>query len=75
MDFEWNEAKGRSNIRKHGLDFADAEEMFRGCGGGRARHTGRLRGKAMGWARPDSRSHHARGFRGARTGHDSHHLA
>jgi len=30
MDFEWNEAKNRSNIRKHGLDFADAEEMFRG---------------------------------------------
>jgi uncharacterized protein len=30
MDFEWNEAKGRSNIRKHGLDFADAEEMFAG---------------------------------------------
>jgi uncharacterized protein len=30
MTFEWNEAKNRSNIRKHGLDFADAEEMFRG---------------------------------------------
>ncbi|MGA8271766.1 MAG: BrnT family toxin [Candidatus Sulfotelmatobacter sp.] len=28
--FEWDEAKNRSNIRKHGLDFADAEEMF--CG-------------------------------------------
>ena len=30
MNFEWNEAKNRSNIRKHGLDFADAEEIFRG---------------------------------------------
>ncbi len=30
MNFEWNEAKNRSNIRKHGLDFADAGEMFRG---------------------------------------------
>lgn len=30
MTFEWNEAKNRFNIRKHGLDFADAEEMFRG---------------------------------------------
>jgi uncharacterized protein len=30
MNFEWNEAKNRSNIRKHGFDFADAEEMFRG---------------------------------------------
>jgi uncharacterized protein len=30
MIFEWDEAKNRSNIRKHGLDFADAEELFRG---------------------------------------------
>jgi len=29
--FEWDEAKNRANIRKHGLDFADAEEMFRGA--------------------------------------------
>ncbi len=28
--FEWDEAKNRSNVRKHGLDFAAAEEMFRG---------------------------------------------
>jgi uncharacterized protein len=27
---EWDKAKNRSNTRKHGLDFADAEEMFRG---------------------------------------------
>jgi len=26
--FEWDEKKNRQNIRKHGLDFADAEEMF-----------------------------------------------
>jgi uncharacterized protein len=26
--FEWDEAKNRSNILKHGFDFADAEEMF-----------------------------------------------
>ena len=31
MNFEWNEAKNRANIRKHGLDLADAEEMFRGA--------------------------------------------
>jgi len=30
MILEWNQAKNRSNIRKHGFDFADAEEMFRG---------------------------------------------
>jgi uncharacterized protein len=30
MVFEWDEAKNRSNIRKPGFDFADAEEMFRG---------------------------------------------
>jgi len=28
--FEWDERKNRQNIKKHGLDFADAEEMFRG---------------------------------------------
>jgi uncharacterized DUF497 family protein len=30
MNFEWDEAKNRSNIRKHGFGFTDAEEMFRG---------------------------------------------
>jgi hypothetical protein len=30
MKFEWDEAKNRSNIRKHGFDFADAPEVFRG---------------------------------------------
>jgi uncharacterized protein len=30
MNFEWDESKNRANIRKHGLDFADAEELFRG---------------------------------------------
>ena len=28
--FEWDEKKNRQNIKKHGLDFVDAEEMFRG---------------------------------------------
>lgn len=27
---EWGEAKNRANMRKHGFDFVDAEEMFRG---------------------------------------------
>ncbi len=30
MRFEWDEAKNRANLRKHGYDFADAEEIFRG---------------------------------------------
>jgi len=30
MTFAWDEAKNRSNVRKHGFDFAEAEEMFRG---------------------------------------------
>ena len=30
MNFEWDETKNRANIRKHGFDFADAEEAFRG---------------------------------------------
>jgi len=30
MRLEWDKTKNRANIRKHGLDFADAEEVFRG---------------------------------------------
>ena len=30
MTWEWDETKNRANVRKHGFDFADAEEMFRG---------------------------------------------
>ncbi len=30
MRFEWDEAKNRANIRKHGFDFADAPEVFQG---------------------------------------------
>jgi uncharacterized DUF497 family protein len=29
--FEWNETKNRTNLQKHGFDFADAAEMFRGA--------------------------------------------
>ena len=28
MRFEWNQAKSENNIRKHGIDFADVEDMF-----------------------------------------------
>jgi uncharacterized DUF497 family protein len=28
MQFEWDEAKNRSNIRKHGIDFNDAIDIF-----------------------------------------------
>jgi uncharacterized DUF497 family protein len=28
MRFEWDERKNQANIRKHGLDFADAREIF-----------------------------------------------
>lgn len=30
MRYVWDEAKRRSNLRKHGLDFADAEQVFAG---------------------------------------------
>jgi uncharacterized DUF497 family protein len=30
MIYEWDEAKNRSNFAKHGLDFADAEEVLTG---------------------------------------------
>ncbi len=28
VEFEWNERKARANLRKHGVDFADAATMF-----------------------------------------------
>lgn len=28
MRFEWDEGKNKANIRKHGIDFGDACEMF-----------------------------------------------
>lgn len=31
MRFEWDPAKNRANIRKHGFDFRDAELLFRGA--------------------------------------------
>ena len=30
MGLERDEAKNRANVRKHGFDFAEAEELFRG---------------------------------------------
>jgi len=30
MLYEWDKAKNRSNFAKHGLDFRDAEQVFRG---------------------------------------------
>jgi len=30
MPFEWDAAKNRANIRKHGIDFADAARIFDG---------------------------------------------
>ena len=28
MEFEWDEAKNKANIRKHGIDFMDVKEVF-----------------------------------------------
>lgn len=28
MDFEWDDAKARANLREHGVDFADAATVF-----------------------------------------------
>jgi uncharacterized protein len=30
MEFEWDQAKNRSNLAKHGLDFEDAERVLNG---------------------------------------------
>ena len=29
MEFEWDESKARTNLRRHRVDFADAAAMFR----------------------------------------------
>ena len=52
MTFEWDPAKNLSNIQKHGFDFSDAEELFRGLlvvdpdmrQDGERRWTGMIRG-------------------------------
>jgi len=28
--FSWDDGKRRANLRKHGIDFADADDIFRG---------------------------------------------
>jgi uncharacterized DUF497 family protein len=52
MRFEWDEEKRRSNIRKHGIDFAVAVEIFgndtREWPDTRASH-GEDRWRALGW--------------------------
>jgi uncharacterized DUF497 family protein len=30
MNFTWHESKRKANLKKHGLDFADAEKVFAG---------------------------------------------
>jgi uncharacterized DUF497 family protein len=30
MDFEWDEAKRKSNLRNHGIDFVGIEKVFEG---------------------------------------------
>jgi uncharacterized DUF497 family protein len=30
MKYEWDDGKRRENLRKHGLDFEDASEIFKG---------------------------------------------
>jgi uncharacterized DUF497 family protein len=30
MKFTWRESKRKTNLKKHGLDFADAEKVFAG---------------------------------------------
>jgi hypothetical protein len=54
MKFEWDEAKNRANIRKHGFDFGEAEEMFRHLFlfvPTRARVMARSDGLQSGWCR------------------------
>lgn len=73
MEWEWDESKNRANLIKHGFDFADTEEMFRGLlivdpdtredyGETRWNGVGVIRGRI------------ARGLYGTRPGNHSHHL-
>jgi len=51
MAFEWDEAKRLANIQKHGVDFAEAIEMFDGHvleNEDRRRNYGELRIRAFG---------------------------
>lgn len=52
MNFEWDEAKNRENIQKHGLDFRDAKKIFEGStivDLDLRRDYGEDRWKAIGW--------------------------
>lgn len=31
VKFEWDESKRRSNVKKHGIDFADLPDLFKGA--------------------------------------------
>jgi uncharacterized DUF497 family protein len=31
MNYDWDEAKNRKNVAKHGLNFEDAEQVFAGA--------------------------------------------
>jgi uncharacterized DUF497 family protein len=56
MNFEWDEVKNRSNIRKHGLDFADWKTCFGACfSWNRIRE--KITGKTLERNRHNSRAH------------------
>ena len=43
MVYEWDQAKNRGNFAKHGLDFADAEQVLTGPWGGTVNNSGPAR--------------------------------
>lgn len=52
MEFEWDEAKNRRNIEKHGIDFADAQRAFNGptiTREDKRRDYGEVRFQTIGW--------------------------
>ncbi len=74
MFFEWDETKNRINVRKHGFDFVEAEEMFRGALLVRPDTPGGLRRKAVDWDWHDSGPSCLCRIRGVSERHDPHHL-
>lgn len=73
--FEWDEAKNRSNIKKHGFDCAEAEEMFHNALLNLSRYARGLRRGAMDWNWNDAGPGCLRGIRGTLERDDPYHLA
>jgi uncharacterized DUF497 family protein len=74
MIFEWDERKNRANIRKHGLDFANAEQLFRDLLVADPDTREDYGEKRWNWNGHDTRTHLACGLCGTAPRDNSHHF-